>query len=214
MNENYVSGTQADGEECLTYFLDNFIMATNKEGIDIAPLFDCKLASKLKCPECNYESEMNVPEKLITIPIKNFNNYNDAMNSFLSDEVLDDNNKWECETCKKKVSAIKKLIIRSTPKYLFLALKRFEYEYIKERNQIKTTKINSDIFMPDTILINNVNYKMKGSIFHMGGLNGGHYVYYHKINNQWKLFNDSTVSDHSNDPDIINKGYVYLYERE
>jgi len=188
-------------------------MATKAEGIDISQLFDCNLVSRLKCPNCNHESEMHVPEKLITLPIKNFNNYTDAMTNFLSDEILDDDNKWDCENCKNKVAAKKKLIIRGTPKYLYIALKRFEHEYIKEKNQIRTTKINSDVLMPNDIELNNCNYKMKGTIFHMGNISGGHYVYFHKINNKWKLFDDRTVSDNKDDPAIINKGYVYLYER-
>ena len=214
MNSSFVHGTQSDGEECLTYFLDNFEMATKTEGINISDLFDCKLASKLICPTCNYESEgKNVPEKIITLPIKNFNNFNDAFNHFLSEETLDEENKWECNNCKIKGAAKKKLIINGSPKYLFISLKRFEHEWIKQINRIKTTKITNDITMPMDVKINDTNYKMKGCIYHMGGLGGGHYVYYNLINGKWIIFNDENISDANNDNDIINKGYVYLYEK-
>jgi len=214
MNSSFIHGTQSDGEECLTYFLDNFEMATKTEGINITDLFDCKLASKLTCPICNYESEVkNVPEKIITLPIKNFNNFNDAFTHFLSDEILDDDNKWDCEKCKIKVAAKKKLIIQGSPKYLFIALKRFEHEWIKQINRVRTTKITNDITMPMDVKLNNVNYKMKGCIFHMGGLGGGHYVYFNKINDKWIIFNDENISEVNNENDIINKGYVYLYEK-
>jgi len=213
MNKSYIGGSQSDGEECLTYFLDNFDMATKSEGLNISNLFDCKLVSKLECPLCNYSKEDNAPEKLITLPIKDFNNFTDAFNNFLSTEILSDDNKWGCENCKEKVSAKKKLIIRSTPQYLFIALKRFEHEWIKERNAIKTSKITNNILMPDQITINDKLYNLKGSIHHMGGLNSGHYIYYHKFNDSWTVFNDEEIrANVRNVDEIINNGYIYLYE--
>lgn len=216
MNPGFIQGTQSDGEECLTYFLDNFQMATQKDGINITPLFDCNMASQLTCPNCNNTSINNSPEKLITLPIKDYTNFNDAFNHFLADEILDDENKWECEKCKIKVAAKKNMIIRGRPKYLYIALKRFEHEWVKQLNRIKTTKINNDILMPDQIKVNGTNYKIKGCIYHMGGLNGGHYVYYNIVAGKWMEFNDENITTVVNQDEInniINKGYVYLYER-
>jgi ubiquitin C-terminal hydrolase len=216
MNSQFIRGTQSDGEECLTYFLDNFQEATQTEGINITPLFDCSLASQLTCPNCNHTSLSNSPEKLITLPIKDYANFNDAFTHFLSDEILDDDNKFLCEKCNIKVAAKKKLIIRGRPKYLYIALKRFEHEWIKNLNRIKTTKIVNNILMPDVIMIETTGYKMKGCIFHMGGLNGGHYVYYNIVNGSWVEFNDTQINDNISQEEInniINKGYVYLYEK-
>jgi ubiquitin C-terminal hydrolase len=225
MNQLYRYGSQDDAHECLGFFLDHFYMATVKEKIEIKHLFDCNLVSYLKCTNCNYDSEMNVIEKLITLPImssdrsKVYNNFNDALTDFLSEELLTDDNKLSCEKCNKnskesiKVDAKKRLIIKGTPKYLFIGLKRFINEWIKQLNTVKTTKFNHDVFMPDNIIINGSNYTMKGSIHHSGNLNGGHYVYYHKFGTDWTLFSDDDVTTGSTDNDIVNKGYVYLYER-
>jgi ubiquitin C-terminal hydrolase len=216
MNAGFIQGTQADGEECLTYFLDNFDMATRNEGINITEMFNCNMASQLTCPNCNSVSINNSHEKLITLPIKSYNNFNDAFSNFLGDETLDDENLWGCENCKIKVAAKKRLIIRSNPKYLFIALKRFEHEWIPHINKIKTTKITNDVAMSDQITVNDVNYNLKGCVFHMGGLNGGHYIYYNNVNGNWIKFNDddiSTIINHDEINDIKNKGYVYLYEK-
>lgn len=213
MNQNYIGGTQDCARECLTYFIDNFIDASKKEDIHIAELFDCDLKSEIICPLCNNKTESNAPEKVINLPIKNQNTFEDAMNLFLNDEKLDDDNKYNCEKCNQKVNANKKLIIKKTPKYLFIALKRFEFEYIKEINKIKASKINDDIIMPYVTTINGVTYELKGCIYHMGNLNGGHYIYYHKFNTQWVEFNDDIICDEQNMNRIINKGYIYLYER-
>jgi ubiquitin carboxyl-terminal hydrolase 36/42 len=213
MNQNYMYGSQDCSLECLTYFLDNFIEASKLENINIAELFDCNLKSKITCGECATVSVSNANEKVIILPIKNETTYEGSMKSFLSEEKLTDDNLYDCEKCKKKVSATKKLVIKNSPKYLYVALKRFEFNYIKELNKIRASKIDTDISMPCVTTINNFEYQLKGCIYHMGSLNGGHYVYYHRIDNQWILFDDKQIRNVNTINDIINKGYVYLYER-
>jgi ubiquitin C-terminal hydrolase len=213
MNQNYMYGSQDCSLECLTYFLDNFIEASKLENISIAELFDCNLKSEIRCSECNTVSVSNANEKVIILPIKNETTYEGSIKTFLSDEKLTEDNLYNCEKCKKKVIANKKLIIKNTPKYLFVALKRFEFNYIKQLNKIKASKIDKDIIMPNTTTINNCEYQLKGCIYHMGSLNGGHYVYYHKFDNQWVIFDDNRIKNIDTINDIVNKGYVYLYER-
>jgi len=213
MNPSYISGTQDCALQCLTYFIDNFIDASKIEDIHIAELFDCGLKSEITCPLCQNKTVSNAPEKIITLPIKGQKTFESSMNLFLSDEKLDDDNKYNCEKCNLKVNANKKLIINKTPEYLFFALKRFEYEYIKERDMTRVSKITDEITMPNNTTINGIVYELKGCIFHLGGIGGGHYIYYHKFDNQWVEFNDSIVCNENNIDKVINKGYVYLYER-
>jgi len=213
MNKNYRGGTQDCARECLSYFLDNFYEASKLENINISELFDCNLMSKITCLECNTVSESNANEKVIVLPIKNESTFDGAINTFLSDEKLSDDNLYYCEKCKKKVNANKKLIIKKTPEYLYISLKRFEFEYIKEMNKIKASKINSDITMPKITTINNIGYQLIGCIYHMGNISGGHYVYFHNFNNKWIVFDDENINDYNNIEGIINKGYIYLYER-
>lgn len=238
MNSLYHGGTQDDAHECLGFFLDHFNMSAEKEAINIKHLFDCNLVSRLKCTKCSYESEMNVLEKLITLPImpadrsKLYDNFNDALADFLSEEILTDDNQLACEKCNSsinenknitrdestpkeiiKVDAKKSLLIKGSPTYLFIGLKRFINEWDKEKGCIKTTKFNHDVFMPDSIIINQVVYTMKGSIHHMGGLHGGHYVYYHRYGDTWTLFNDDDITPGRTEEQIVKRGYVYLYEK-
>jgi len=243
MNSNYMGFSQEDGEECLRYFLDNFDMATKSEGINISSMFDCNLVSHLQCPKCNYESEMNVPEKLIFMSIISedksvvYKNFDEVLENFSAEETLTGDNQFICEKCNTienknittsdnnvttldspktviKVDAKKKLLIKGTPKYLFIGLKRFVHEWIKEHNKIKSSKINHDVQMPDTIPLNGFNYTMKGTIFHSGNLNGGHYVYFHKFGSTWTLIDDDDITPNETNEAITNKGYVYLYERD
>jgi len=228
INSNYRIGMQDDAHECLGHFLDHFYEVTKKEGINISDLFDCHIVSNLQCTNCDYKSEKTETQKLITLPIVSsdrtiiYNNFNDALNDFLSEEILTDDEKITCEKCSKnaesnqliKVDAKKKLIIKGTPKYMYIGLKRFLNEYNKVLKRATSSKLNHDVDMPNNIVLNGAHYKIKGSIHHMGGLNGGHYVYYHKFGDSWTLFNDSNISSDDNDDDnIVKKGYVYLYER-
>jgi ubiquitin carboxyl-terminal hydrolase 36/42 len=214
MNANYQHGSQEDARECLTYFLDNFDMATTAEGLDIKKLFDYNLKSVIECPICHNKVESNADEKVILLPISNHNNLNDALEQFLSEEKLDGNNKWKCEKCDKHVEANKRLIINGTPEYLYISLKRFEQEYIKELNKIRIRRINTEIDMPNNFILNHADYKLTGIIIQYGGLDGGHYVYYHKMTNEWKLFNDERLSSENNEDRIKKSGYIYLYEKQ
>ncbi len=218
MNQNYQMWSQEDARECLTYFLDNFDEATKSEGLNISEYFDCHIMSQTKCPNshCNNVIESNANEKVIMLPISGLNNFSEAFSKFLEPEILSDDNKWYCDKCKEKVKASTRLIIKGTPKYLYIALKRFEHEYIKEQNKIKTTKITNDVNMPDMIQINGENYELRGDIHHFGGLNGGHYIYFHKINDKWVAFNDDSIQSNINEENINtikNNGYVYMFRR-
>ena len=213
MNSNYSMGTQEDAQECLTYFLDNFDMATKSEGLNITQLFDYNMISNLQCPICLSQSETRSNDKVILLPIKNYNSFEEAFEHFMSVERLSDDNLWYCEHCKKKVAANTKLIIKGSPKYMFIALKRFENEYIRVLNKIKTSKITNAINMPNIITINDTKYNIKGCIMHMGGLNGGHYIYFHKFQSSWTKFNDDSISSTNEEDDIKKYGYIYLYEK-
>ena len=213
MNSNFSMGSQEDAHECLTYFLDNFDMATKKEGLNITPLFDYNMISHLQCPDCLSQSETRSNDKVILLPIKNYTTFDEAFEHFMSVEKLSDDNLWFCEHCKKKVAANKKLVIKGSPQYMFIALKRFENEYIKTLNKIKTSKITNPIIMPNTITINDTKYNIKGCIMHMGSLNGGHYVYFHKFDDNWTKFNDEMISSTNEEDDIKKYGYIYLYEK-
>jgi len=96
---------------------------------------------------------------------------------------------------------------------MFIGLKRFEHEYIKLLNRIRVSKITHNVEMPDDIIINDVAYEIKGCIMHMGSLNGGHYVYFHKIDNKWVIFNDESISN-VNNTNIQNNGYIYTYVKK
>ncbi len=118
-------------------------------------------------------------------------------------EQLDNDNKYKCENCNQYGCAIINKKIINYPKYLIITLKR----YTNNNN-----KIDTPIDMDHNLNMNNINYELRGFIYHSGITNGGHYVYYGKRDNEWYLFNDSQVSKVELN-NVIKYGYIYLYTK-
>ena len=96
-------------------------------------------------------------------------------------------------------------------KYLIIQLKR----YTEGRD-----KINEPINMTIEIKIDNIQFRLRGYVLHIGStLNGGHYTYYHydynNENHNVTLFDDNnyTVQDDNIKDANLKLGYIYLYER-
>ena len=105
-------------------------------------------------------------------------------------------------------------ITENTDKF-FIALKRF-----KVNPQLVAEKIESKVQAFDTIDIYVENgkkqrYKCKGFAVHSGYLYGGHYVAYFNVSGQWKCFNDSSVTNVSEEriKEIGEDAYMYYYEK-
>lgn len=82
-------------------------------------------------------------------------------------------------------------------KYLLMKVGKESYTF--ESGNFISTMTYEDITNPNfpniEITDNSGNkYEMIGTICKSGSVGGGHYWYYHKINNIWYEFNDSTVS--------------------
>lgn len=220
-NAEFMGYGQNDSHECLIEMLDiieNSILNEekirknqNKEtqimNIPMTKLLDTilsfKILSCVKCPKCEYVSETQIREKIISLPITNGNNLQECINEFEKGEVLDDKNKWKCEKCKEFVNGFKWFKIQKFPKYMTFHLKRFinmNGGYVKN---------GKGIVMPLTITINNNQYELRSYVYHSGNLNGGHYVNYTKFNNKYYLLNDSSVSE--TNFNSKNDGYIYLY---
>jgi ubiquitin carboxyl-terminal hydrolase 34 len=85
-------------------------------------------------------------DEFFAIPctVKHKHNVQESLLSFVEEETLDGDNKYQCDDCKCKVAAIKRTRIESLPQTLILHLKRIEFDMeIFER-----TKINDHYVFP------------------------------------------------------------------
>jgi ubiquitin carboxyl-terminal hydrolase 2/21 len=136
-------------------------------------------------------------------------------------EILDaSNNITACKTINKNEKNTKLIESYEPNEYIIIHLKRFintnpdptgPPNIIKLDNLIENFNIksNNDNF----IILDKYNnkYNLIGGICHGGSTTGGHYWYKHKINNEWKIFNDgSPIIDSLPDS---NELYVLLFKK-
>ena len=119
-------------------------------------------------------------------------------------------NKIFCSKCKSKTTMIS--TISKLPVYLCFHLKRFSYD--TTINDFK--KLHVYVDFPETLNVytyvdkeenysfehaakkEECEYELFAVDEHRGGVYGGHYVAYSKVNGTWYIFNDSSVSQDSN----------------
>lgn len=230
LNDNYSIGSQDDAEEVITLLIgkiDDIIKEEIKEGrledeilkgsisvkTMIEYLFGICFRTETKCTECNNISVYNVTEFKIRVGVSSKKNLNDIITGYSEIEKMEGNNQYYCNKCLKNVDAYKLDKVLKTPKYLHVQLKRFEKD-----GRGRQHKIDDAVEIPPKLKINTNIYDLRGSVHHMGGINGGHYIYHYNKNNNsnfkdWVCLNDSGISTKDVSSDI-NKGYVFLYVKE
>ena len=209
---------QEDAEQYLNYIIDTLIselsvldkhlyISSKNMTLNnlINNLFTIQVNKVISCPNCNNKSVSNDNNNLLYLSIdNNANTLDELINNYLSEEILDDKNKWKCDKCKKSVNAKIYREIKRLPKYLIIVLKR----YTNNNN-----KNNKEITIPQYINHNNKKLEQRGFIYHSGSTGGGHYVYYGNRNDKWYLHNDSSVHPVDNNQiyNISKFGYIYLF---
>ena len=158
-------------------------------------------------------NQPNPPEN-----VKNEISLEETFESFGEEELLDENNEWYCENCKKKQRAKKKLEIYHTPKILIIQIKRFSHI-----NKINT-KVDfplKDLDLSKYILSNDIMKSVKYDLFavanHYGSLTYGHYTAFCKnsIDEKWYEFNDSCVYEITDLSKIVSSNaYVLFYKQQ
>ena len=97
---------------------------------------------KIRWPAQNVDfKEICLPRSNISIDIPDQLEYEEAaprvyslaelIDAQLQPESLEDDNKWECDKCQKKVQATKALEYQTLPKLLLLHLKRFRFDPVR-----------------------------------------------------------------------------------
>ena len=184
--------------------------------LDINILFNL---DKTKIPNCN---SLN---KKISLNIGKDLNLYDCLNLFNSEEILDGDNEWYCNICKKHVEAVKKMDIYKSPYYLIIQLKRFKQDNEESSifNIFNSSKNTAFVDFPTTnldlskyILSENnkgSKYDLIGVINHYGGESFGHYTAYCLNGDKWIEYNDESLSQIREKNVISSAAYVLFYKR-
>ena len=161
----------------------------------------------------------------ISMSYSNNINLYDCLNLFNSEEILEGDNQWYCNKCKKHQDVTKKMDIYKSPYYLIIQLKRFKQDEMGQRsifNIFNSSKNSTFIDFPTSnldiskyLLSNNSGgkYNLIGVINHYGGESFGHYTAYCLNNNKWCEYNDESVSIISESKVVSSAAYVLFYKR-
>ena len=81
--------------------------------------------------------------------------------NFRKKKYLDEENKYSCDKCKKKVNGITKNLIWELPQYLIISLGR--YQYFPRQMKIKYTLLNFEIIYYNNLI--SIIYLFKNNLF-------------------------------------------------
>ncbi len=119
----------------------------------INEIFEGKSASVVQCQSCLFESVREDKFLDISLPIRNeFEKiYNDslemALSNYLKVEVLEKDNQYSCDVCKKKVDAKKFIKFEKLPNCLLFQLNRFEYNFMTDMRMKITDKVTFPLIL-------------------------------------------------------------------
>ena len=162
--------------------------------------FGIKVLDELKFVDCGHKRYNEFYYNNIQLEVKGFNNIEKSLKNYCKTEIMDGDNKINCEVCNVKRTCYKRQIFKSLPNILVIALKRFEFDY----DTMLKIKLNDyfefpfELDMKDYLLEenkeNNTLYELTGITIHDGVSDFGHYYDFIKgPDEKWYKFNDKTV---------------------
>lgn len=183
----------------------------------VKEIFGGALQSQVKCLCCGYESNKVDEIMDISLDVFHSNSLRDSMQKFFQPEVLDGNNKYKCDSCKKLVAAKKQMSILQAPNILVIQLKRFE--------GILGGKIDKAVAFEEVLVLSSFmckasqdpqpEYKLFGTIVHSGySPESGHYYAYIKdAMGRWYCCDDSCVTVATLQEVLSEKVYILFFSR-
>ena len=164
--------------------------------------FGIKVLDELHFVDCGHKRCNEFCYNNIKLEIKDFSSIHQSLKNYFKTEVMDGDNKINCEQCGTKRKCHKHLILKSLPNILVISLNRFEFNY----DTMLKYKLNSyfefplQLDMKDYLIENhtekNTEYELTGITIHFGLSDFGHYYDIIKgPDNKWYKFNDINISE-------------------
>ena len=175
--------------------------------------FGIKVLDELQFVDCKHKRYNEFCYYNIQIEIKNFNNIYDSLNNYFKAEVMDGDNKINCEECKTKRICHKRLLLKSLPNILVISFKRFEFDY-ETMLKLKLNKyfefpfqLNMKDYMMESHTEECTEYDLTGIVIHNGVSEFGHYYDLIKgPDDKWYKFNDENIT-YFKEEDIPNEAF-------
>eukprot|EP01116_Phalansterium_solitarium_P000716 TRINITY_DN10564_c0_g1_i1.p1 TRINITY_DN10564_c0_g1~~TRINITY_DN10564_c0_g1_i1.p1 ORF type:complete len:1509 (+),score=570.89 TRINITY_DN10564_c0_g1_i1:105-4631(+) len=97
-----------------------------------------KLSSQLICKGCPHRTEREEGFYTISIDIKDKQDIEQALATYVKGDMLEGDNAYFCERCHLKRDTLKRSCIKSLPNTLILHLKRFEFDFDQMRLRLRS----------------------------------------------------------------------------
>ncbi|EEY61201.1 ubiquitin-specific protease, putative [Phytophthora infestans T30-4] len=103
-----------------------------------------KLISQKLPKDCGHRYEREEPFIRLELQIRGKESIEESLSAFVEGELMDGDNKVECELCATKKAAVRRTCFGSLPNLLILHLKRFDLDY----TTFETVKLNNRCSFP------------------------------------------------------------------
>lgn len=103
-----------------------------------------KLISQKLPKDCGHRYEREEPFIRLELQIRGKESIEESLSAFVEGELMDGDNKVECELCATKKAAVRRTCFGSLPSLLILHLKRFDLDY----TTFETVKLNNRCSFP------------------------------------------------------------------
>lgn len=181
------------------------------------------MRSQVKCALCGHESNVFDPFLDLSLEIGGCSSLQRALQAFTAPEMLDAQNKYLCERCKRRSCATKRLTIHNAPHVLTIQLKRFRANAVRWRDARKITKfvefpdrLSLKPFMSSPSNAHSALYQLYAVLVHQGEStrSGHYYCFVRNANNVWYCLNDSQVSQVAAARVMQQQAYILFYSRD
>jgi hypothetical protein len=214
--------SQADpGEFLSALFFPNFLCVDDPK--NFTKIIGLNESSEIVCENNTKYDTASVYSPIIELRTDKTNKtISDLLEKHKEIENIDDGKSAQCKTDidpneKQKTKQIKHTLQQKDTKYIILYLNRNMYDKSTGQQEKNFTKIDTT----NEITIDNVKFRIKGCIFHVGPVGGGHYVYgsYDKAGKPNHVRDDAAIIQYPNGiaPKVFDQdGYestLCLYER-
>ena len=230
ISRNFRMGRQEDAHEFLRTFIDAMQKASLKaigmrpndnsrkaETTSIHRIFGGYLQSQVKCKICKFAS--TTYDACLDISLEIYgksHTLEKALKQHTKLEVLDHDNRWRCDNCKKLVPATKQFKFRRLPLVLVIHLKRFSPYGDKISKRVEYPKeLNMKSFTNNKDGEENFMYDLYGVLVHAGNYaSSGHYYSFIKASNgAWYEMNDSSVQQIGIKRALNQQAYILFYQK-
>lgn len=205
--------------------LENSLKGTTDERI-LQKNFGCVQVSQIKSLEADFPFASEREEDIYAIPldVRLKNNFSDAMDLFVKQDMLEGDNKYKCDQYDRHIVATKGNLIKTMSNTIIFHLMRFDFDlatYRKRKlneyfnfpmriNMKRWTKSGQaqlaleSAGLPANEELDNefpehyYDYQLTGILVHSGSADSGHYYSFIKerqTSGKWVQFNDRVVSE-------------------